>query len=118
MTEQAVSPLRRRMIEDMMIRKFAQKTQHDYVQRVKDFAKFLGRFPDTAKTEDVRGFQLHLTSSGPQALATNGRTHVPRGPVPCCGRVGSCGAPRRADQFGVKPVVVHGQSLPRHQDRE
>ncbi len=64
MTKQAVSPLRRRMIEDMMIRKFAQKTQHDYVQRVKDFAKFLGRFPDTAKTEDVRGFQLHLTSSG------------------------------------------------------
>ena len=64
MTEQAVSPLRRRMIEDMTIRKFAQKTQHDYVQRVKDFAKFLGRFPDTAKTEDVRGFQLRLTSSG------------------------------------------------------
>jgi integrase/recombinase XerD len=64
MTEQAVSPLRRRMIEDMTIRKFAQKTQHDYVQRVKDFAKFLGRCPDAAKAEDVRGFQLHLTSNG------------------------------------------------------
>ena len=64
MTEQTVSPLRRRMIEDMTMRKFAQKTQHDYVQRVKDFAKFLGRSPDTAKAEDVRGFQLHLTSSG------------------------------------------------------
>ena len=64
MTEQAVSPLRRRMIEDMTIRKFAQKTQHDYVQRVKDFAKFLRRSPDTAKPEDVRAFQLHLTSSG------------------------------------------------------
>src|SRR5258705_3942821 len=64
MTEQAVSPLRRRMIEDMTIRKFAQKTQHDYVQRVKDFAKFLGRSPDAAKAEDVRGFQLHMTSSG------------------------------------------------------
>ena len=37
MTEQAISPLRRRMIEDMTIRKFAAKTQHDYVQRVKDF---------------------------------------------------------------------------------
>ena len=36
MTEQAISPLRRRMIEDMTIRKFAQKTQHDYVRRVKD----------------------------------------------------------------------------------
>src|SRR6202158_610030 len=64
MTEQAISPPRRRMIEDMSIRKFASKTQHDYVQRVKDFAAFLGRSPDTAKSEDVRGFRLHLASSG------------------------------------------------------
>jgi integrase/recombinase XerD len=64
MTEQAISPLRRRMIEDMTIRKLAQKTQHDYVQRVKDFANYLKRSPDTAKPEDVRGFQLHLASSG------------------------------------------------------
>ena len=56
MTEQAISPLRRRMIEDMTIRKFAQKTQHDYVQRVKDFASYLKRSPDTAKPDDVRGF--------------------------------------------------------------
>ena len=45
MTDEAMSPLRRRMIEDMTIRKFAPKTQHDYVQRVKDFAVFLGRSP-------------------------------------------------------------------------
>jgi hypothetical protein len=44
MTEQAISPLRRRMIEDMSIRKFAAKTQHDDVQRGKDLATFLGRF--------------------------------------------------------------------------
>ena len=62
--DKAISPLRRRMIEDMAIRKFASKTQHDYVQRVKDFAAFLGRSPDTAKSEDVRGFRLHLASSG------------------------------------------------------
>jgi integrase/recombinase XerD len=54
MTDKAISPLRRRMIEDMTIRKFGQKTQHDYVRSVKDFAKFLGRSPDTAKPEDVR----------------------------------------------------------------
>jgi hypothetical protein len=54
MTDEAVSPLRRRMIEDMTIRKFAPKTQHDYVQRVKNFAAFLGRSPDTASFEDVR----------------------------------------------------------------
>ncbi len=64
MTEQAISPLRRRMIEDMAIRKLAPKTQHDYVQRVKDFAAFLGRSPDTARSEDVRSFRLPLASRG------------------------------------------------------
>jgi integrase/recombinase XerD len=64
MTDQAVSPLRRRMIEDMTIRKFAPKTQHDYVQRVKNLAAFLGRSPDTASFEDVRRYQLHLVASG------------------------------------------------------
>ena len=64
MTDQAMSPLRRRMIEDMTIRKFAPKTQHDYLQRVKNFATYLGRSPDTASSEDVRRYQLHLTASG------------------------------------------------------
>jgi site-specific recombinase XerD len=64
MTDEAISPLRRRMIEDMTIRKFAPKTQHDYVQRVKNFATFLGRSPDTASFEDVRRYQLHLAARG------------------------------------------------------
>jgi integrase-like protein len=63
MTDEAMSPLRRRMIEDMTIRKFAPKTQHDYVQRVKNFAAFLGRSPDTASFEDVRRYRLHLAES-------------------------------------------------------
>jgi integrase/recombinase XerD len=64
MTDKAISPLRQRMIEDMTIRKLAPKTQHDYVQRVKHFAAFLGRSPDTASFEDVRRYQLHLAASG------------------------------------------------------
>jgi len=64
MTDQAMSPLRRRMIEDMTIRKLGAKTQHDYVQRVKDFAGFLDRSPASASKEDVRRYQLHLSSSG------------------------------------------------------
>ena len=31
MTDECISPLRRRMIEDMTVRNFAAKTQHDYV---------------------------------------------------------------------------------------
>jgi integrase/recombinase XerD len=50
MTEQAISPLRRRMIGGMTIRKFAQKTQHDYVRRVKEFASYLKRSPDTVRS--------------------------------------------------------------------
>ena len=71
MTDQAMSPLRRRMIEDMTIRKFAPKTQHDYLQRVKNFTIHLGRSPDTASSEDVRRYQLHLTSSGVGAPTVN-----------------------------------------------
>jgi NAD(P)H-nitrite reductase large subunit len=64
MTDEATSPLRQRMIDDMTIRKLTPKTQHDYVQRVKNFATFLGRSPDTASFEDVRRYQLHLVASG------------------------------------------------------
>src|SRR5947208_9807253 len=71
MTDQAISPLRRRMIEDMTIRKLAAKTQHDYIQRVKDFTVFLGRSPDSASKEDVRRFQLHLSSSGARTPKIN-----------------------------------------------
>jgi plasmid stabilization system protein ParE len=76
MTDQAISPLRRRMIEDMTIRKFAPKTQHDYVQRVKDFAAFLGRPPATASKEDVRSYQLHLASSGARTPKINSRAAI------------------------------------------
>jgi Phage integrase, N-terminal SAM-like domain len=43
MTDEATSPLRRRMIEDMTIRKLAPKTQQGYIRTIKDFAVFLGR---------------------------------------------------------------------------
>ena len=72
MTDEAISPLRRRMIEDMTMRKLAPKTQHDYVQRVKDFAAFLNRSPATASKEDVRRYQLHLASNGARTPKING----------------------------------------------
>src|SRR5882757_6657948 len=64
MTDKAVSPLRRRMIEDMTIRKFAPKTQVSYIRAVRNFTVFLGRSPDQASAEDLRRYQLHLASSG------------------------------------------------------
>jgi site-specific recombinase XerD len=66
MTDEAVSPLRRRMIEDMTIRKLAPKTQEGYIRTIRNFAAFLGRPPDTASLEEVRRFQLHLAERGAQ----------------------------------------------------
>ena len=41
MTEKAISPLRRRLIEDMTIRRLRPRTQHEYIRHVKSFADFL-----------------------------------------------------------------------------
>ena len=37
MTDECISPLRQRMIEDMTVRNFGEKTQNDYIRRVKSF---------------------------------------------------------------------------------
>ena len=64
MTDKAISPLRRRLIEDMTIRRLSPKTQHHYIRHVKKFADFLGRSADKATAEDVRRYQLRLASIG------------------------------------------------------
>ena len=64
MTEERISPLRRRMIEDMKVRRLAEHTQQDYLRAVTRLARFLGRSPDTAGNEDLRRFQVHLTETG------------------------------------------------------
>jgi hypothetical protein len=46
MTDEVISPLRRRMIEDMTIRKLAPKTQQGYIHTIKGLAAFIGRSPD------------------------------------------------------------------------
>jgi integrase/recombinase XerD len=64
MTDQGISPLRRRMIEDMTMRKLAPRTQQGYIRTIKNLAAFVGRSPDTATFEDIRRFQLHVAASG------------------------------------------------------
>ena len=59
-----VSALRERMIEDMVVRGFNEKTRTDYVRNVRTFSAFIGRSPATATAEEVRRFQLHQTETG------------------------------------------------------
>ncbi len=60
MSDKPISPLRQRMIDDMTARRVKEKVQKDYVRHVRTFAAFLGRSPDTATSEDLRRFQVHL----------------------------------------------------------
>jgi hypothetical protein len=44
----------------MTARRFSEATQKDYVRNVRNFTAFLGRSPDTATSDDLRRFQLHM----------------------------------------------------------
>ena len=70
-TTPAISPLRQRMIDDMRMRKFGEKTQLDYVRAVRNFTKYLKRSPDTARVEDLRNYQLHLVDHGISPASLN-----------------------------------------------
>ena len=71
MTETAISPLRRRMIEDMKIRGIGHETQRDYIRAVKNFTRFFGASPDRAGFEDLRRYQLHMRNQGIGAATIN-----------------------------------------------
>lgn len=59
-----LSPLRRRMIEDMTVRNLSPATQRSYLHAVAKFSKYFGRSPDRLGLEDVRAFQVHLVATG------------------------------------------------------
>ena len=71
MTDKAISPLRRRLIEDMAIHRLGPKTQHQYIRHVKRFADFLGRSADKATPEEVHRYQLWLASIGTTVPTVN-----------------------------------------------
>jgi len=59
-----MSPLRRRMIEDMTVRNLSPATQRSYLHAVAKFSRYFGRSPDRLDLEDVRAFQVHLVANG------------------------------------------------------
>jgi hypothetical protein len=70
-SDRPVSALRARMIEDMNVRGFSEKTRNDYIRSVRAFAAFVGRSPDTATAEDLRRFQHHQAQTGVRPPSIN-----------------------------------------------
>jgi len=59
-----LSPLRRRMIEDMTVRNLSPATQRSYLHAVAKFSRHFGRSPDRLGLEEVRAYRVHLVATG------------------------------------------------------
>lgn len=66
-----ISPLRRRMLDEMSIRQFSDKTRADYIRHVESLTRFIGRAPDTATPDDLRAFQADQRARDVQPPSMN-----------------------------------------------
>ena len=57
-----MTPLRRRMTEDMQVRNFSPHTQNSYVQQVSLFARHFSKSPEVLGPEEIRSYQVYLTN--------------------------------------------------------
>jgi integrase/recombinase XerD len=55
-----MTPLRRRMQEELQRRNYSEITAECYVRHVAEFARFFRRSPDSLGAEEIKQFQLHL----------------------------------------------------------
>ena len=59
-----MTPLRKRMIQDMVLAGFAESTQKSYVEGVLGLAKHYCRSPDLLNEEEVRSYLVGLRERG------------------------------------------------------
>lgn len=55
-----MTPLRRRMLEDMRLRNLSVRSQETYVSQVSKFARHFGKSPELLGAEEIRQFLLYL----------------------------------------------------------
>lgn len=65
-----MTPLRRRMLEDMQLRAFSPRTQQAYLAAVHRLAQHFHKSPDLITDEELRQYFLHLTQDRHDARAT------------------------------------------------
>jgi len=69
-TARRVSPLRQRMIEDMVVRNFAPNTQESYLRQVSLFARHFQKSPEQLGPEEIRAYQIYLAEERKVSVGT------------------------------------------------
>src|SRR5213592_4686072 len=64
-----MTPLRKRMLEELQRRNYSPLTIQSYLHAVEDFARYFGRSPDQLNEEHMREYHLHMVHD--LKLATN-----------------------------------------------
>ena len=80
-----MTPLRKKMLEELQRRNYSESTQRAYLQIVADFAKYFGRSPDLLGLDEVREYQAHLIDKRKLEARTVGVSLVSKLGEPCEG---------------------------------
>jgi len=56
-----MSELRQRMVEEMQLRRYAERTQRSYLEAVTKLVGYVGKTPDEITAEELRAYFLYLT---------------------------------------------------------
>lgn len=64
-----MTPLRKRMVEDLKLHGFAPRTQVEYLRCIEHYAEFFGKSPDELGPEDARTFLVYIVSEAEVSLA-------------------------------------------------
>lgn len=70
-----MTPLRQKMIDEMIVQRLSEKTQSSYLYTVKNLAKYYRRSPDQISSEEVKAFLLYLTKEK-QLSSSTCRLHL------------------------------------------
>jgi len=65
-----VTPLRRRMLEELQRRNYSPSTTRGYILAVKQFAEYFGKSPEKLGAEEIHRFQLYLLNEKKLAPGT------------------------------------------------
>src|SRR6516225_5274150 len=113
-----MTPLRRRMIEDMRIRNLSPHTQKAYVEQVSRFARHFGRPPELLGRDEIRSWQIYLIEERQFDFGRRGRPPVclyghPQKALDCRRRHPNQPAteetPRCPEPGGSRPIPGRGE---------